>query len=111
MSSVFTKIINRELSANIVYEDSENIAFMDISPVKKGHILVVPKLEIDNIFELPLDNYLSLFSFANFLARLSARTLKPRIIAFDASARIISDSFIAPAEDEIIFTMTSSVES
>ena len=64
MNSVFTKIINRELSANIVFEDSENIAFMDISPVKKGHVLVVPKLEIDNIFELPLENYLSLFSFA-----------------------------------------------
>lgn len=64
MNSVFTKIINRELSANIVFEDSENIAFMDINPVKKGHVLVVPKLEIDNIFELPLENYLSLFSFA-----------------------------------------------
>ena len=64
MNSVFTKIINRELSANIVFEDSGNIAFMDINPVKKGHVLVVPKLEIDNIFELPLENYLSLFSFA-----------------------------------------------
>jgi len=64
MSSIFTKIINRELSANIVFEDSGNIAFMDINPVKKGHVLVVPKLEIDNIFELPLENYLSLFSFA-----------------------------------------------
>ena len=37
---------------------------MDINPVKKGHVLVAPKLEIDNIFELPLENYLSLFSFA-----------------------------------------------
>ena len=52
MSSVFTKIINKELPAYIVSEDSENIAFLDISPVKKGHVLVVPKLEVDNIFEL-----------------------------------------------------------
>ena len=69
MSSVFTKIINKELPAYIVSEDSENIAFLDISPVKKGHVLVVPKLEVDNIFELPSENYLSLFLFAKKVSK------------------------------------------
>ena len=69
MSSVFTKIINKELPAYIISEDSENIAFLDISPVKKGHVLVVPKLEVDNIFELPSENYLSLFSFAKKVSK------------------------------------------
>ena len=69
MSSVFSKIINRELPACIVSEDSENIAFLDISPVKKGHVLVVPKLEVDNIFELPSENYLSLFLFAKKVSK------------------------------------------
>ena len=69
MSSVFTKIINKELPAHIILEDSENIAFLDISPVKKGHVLVVPKLEVDNIFELPSENYLSLFSFAKKVSK------------------------------------------
>ena len=69
MSSVFTKIINKELPAYIISEDSENIAFLDISPVKKGHVLVVPKLEVDNIFELPSENYLSLFLFAKKVSK------------------------------------------
>ena len=58
MSSVFTKIINKEIPAYIIDEDDDFIAFLDISPVKKGHTLVVPKKEIDYIFDLD-DNYLS----------------------------------------------------
>ena len=64
MSSVFSKIINRKIPANIVYENDEFIAFMDIMPIQKGHVLVVPKLEIDNIFDLPLPVYNDLFAFA-----------------------------------------------
>ena len=64
MSSIFSKIINREIPAYIVSEDKDNIAFMDIFPIQRGHVLVVPKKEVDNIFELPLESYLSLFSFA-----------------------------------------------
>ena len=64
MSSIFSKIINREIPAYIVSEDKDNIAFMDIFPIQRGHVLVVPKKEVDNIFDLPLESYLSLFSFA-----------------------------------------------
>ena len=64
MPSVFSQIINRKIPANIVYENDEFIAFMDILPVQKGHVLVVPKLEIDNIFDLPLPTYNGLFVFA-----------------------------------------------
>ena len=64
MSSIFSKIIRKETPAYIVAEDEENIAFMDIFPIQRGHILVVPKIEIDNIFDLPLKSYISLFSFA-----------------------------------------------
>ena len=64
MSSVFSKIINRKIPANIVYENDEFIAFMDIMPIQKGHVLVVPKLEIDNIFDLPPPVYNDLFAFA-----------------------------------------------
>ena len=75
MSSVFTKIINKELPAYIISEDSENIAFLDISPVKKGHVLVVPKLEVDNIFELPSENYLSLFLFAKKVSKAIVKVI------------------------------------
>ena len=58
MSSVFTKIINKEIPAYIIDEDDDFIAFLDINPVQKGHTLVVPKKEIDYIFDLD-DKYLS----------------------------------------------------
>ncbi len=64
MPSVFSQIINRKIPANIVFENADYIAFMDIMPIQKGHVLVVPKIELDNIFELPLDIYNGLFCFA-----------------------------------------------
>jgi histidine triad (HIT) family protein len=51
MTTIFTKIINREISADIVYEDDIVLAFLDINPVNKGHVLVVPKKEFENIFD------------------------------------------------------------
>jgi histidine triad (HIT) family protein len=49
--TVFAKIIRRELPADIVYEDEETIAFLDISPNAPGHTLVVPKKPVVNIFD------------------------------------------------------------
>ena len=66
--SIFTRIINRELPSYIVCEDSENIAFLDINPLRRGHTLIVPKLEVDNIFSLNENSYNSLFSFAKRVA-------------------------------------------
>ena len=47
MASLFTKIINRELPAQVVAEDDQFIAFLDIMPLTMGHTLVVPKKELD----------------------------------------------------------------
>ena len=66
--SIFTRIINRELPSYIVCEDKENIAFLDINPLRKGHTLIVPKLQVDNIFSLNENSYNSLFSFAKRVA-------------------------------------------
>ena len=52
MASLFTKIIKGEIPAYKVYEDEEFIAFLDIFPIAKGHTLVVPKVEIDNVFDI-----------------------------------------------------------
>jgi histidine triad (HIT) family protein len=49
--SVFTKIIRREIPAEIIYEDDDTLAFLDIAPVSPGHTLVVPKKPVQNIFD------------------------------------------------------------
>ena len=53
--TIFEKIIDREIPANIVYEDDHVIAFMDAFPIVKGHTLVVPKKVIENIYDLDED--------------------------------------------------------
>ncbi len=52
MSTIFTKIINKEIPANIVYEDDEILAFRDISPQAPEHILVIPKKEIPTVNDI-----------------------------------------------------------
>lgn len=52
MATIFTKIINREIPAHIVAEDDRYIAFLDINPLVMGHTLVVPKKEVDYVFDL-----------------------------------------------------------
>jgi histidine triad (HIT) family protein len=51
MASIFSKIISGEIPCNKIHEDDLFIAFLDIMPVTKGHVLVVPKKEVDNIFD------------------------------------------------------------
>ncbi len=68
MASIFTKIINREIPAHIVAEDDSNIAFLDINPLTVGHTLVVPKKEVDYIFDLDDETYISLNLFAKKVA-------------------------------------------
>jgi histidine triad (HIT) family protein len=53
--SIFTKIINREIPAEILYEDEHTIAFLDTAPVALGHTLVIPKQQYVNIFDVPAD--------------------------------------------------------
>lgn len=53
MKSIFTRIIEREIPAYIVYEDDLVIAFLDISQATKGHTLVVPKKAYENLYEMP----------------------------------------------------------
>ena len=51
MASVFTKIINGEIPSYKVAENEDFIAFLDVNPLKKGHTLIVPKVEVDYIFD------------------------------------------------------------
>lgn len=68
MASIFSKIVNGEIPAYKVAEDENYLAFLDIFPVAKGHTLVIPKKEVDYIFDLEDDLYNGLQSFAKKVA-------------------------------------------
>ena len=51
MSSIFTKIVNGEIPCYKIYEDDKTLAFLDIHPETKGHTLVIPKLEVDKLYD------------------------------------------------------------
>lgn len=76
MATIFTKIINREIPAHIVAEDEQYIAFLDIMPLAKGHVLVVPKVEVDYIFDLDDATLAGLHLFAKKVAKAIDKTIK-----------------------------------
>lgn len=69
MPSIFTRIINREIPGYIVAENEDAIAFLDINPLNEGHTLVVPKKEVDKLFDLDEDTYLKLQAFTYQVAQ------------------------------------------
>lgn len=68
MPSIFTRIINREIPGSIVAEDENFIAFLDVNPLKAGHTLIVPKKEIDYLFDLDDATLSGLMLFAKKVA-------------------------------------------
>ena len=68
MATIFTKIANGEIPSYKVAEDDRFYAFLDIAPLAEGHTLVIPKVEVDYIFDLDEAIYRDLFSFAKKVA-------------------------------------------
>ena len=69
MPSVFSRIVSGELPAYKVAEDGRHLAFLDLTPLVEGHTLVIPKREVDYIFDLPADELAALHVFAQRVAR------------------------------------------
>ena len=69
MASIFTKIIKGELPSYKIAEDDKCYAFLDISPLAEGHTLIVPKQELDYIFDIDDDLYTHLHLFAKKVAK------------------------------------------
>lgn len=69
MASIFTRIINREIPGHIIAEDDKFIAFLDVMPLVHGHVLVVPKQEVDYIFDLDDATLSGLHVFAKKIAK------------------------------------------
>ncbi len=68
MGSIFSKIIRREVPAHIIAENDDFLAFLDAFPLREGHTLVVPKKEVDYIFDLEKQDYSSLMDFSRTVA-------------------------------------------
>ncbi|MDB5001865.1 MAG: hypothetical protein JWQ34_90 [Mucilaginibacter sp.] len=68
MSSIFSKIIAGDIPAYKVAENNEFLAFLDIAPLAEGHLLVIPKKEVDKLFDLDDETYTGLMLFAKTIA-------------------------------------------
>jgi len=78
MCSIFTKIIKREIPGHFVYEDDVCVVLMDKFPAVEGQTLVIPKKEIDYIFDLPKEEYLHLWEVAEKIARASDKAFEAK---------------------------------
>lgn len=69
MPSIFSRIVAREIPAHILREDDDFLAFLDVRPIRDGHTLVIPKAEIEDVFEIPDSTLAGLLPFARPVAR------------------------------------------
>ena len=69
MASIFTKIINGEIPSYKIAENDKYIAILDAFPLVEGHVLVIPKKEVDKIFDLDKETYLGLMDFSYEIAQ------------------------------------------
>ena len=80
MASIFTKIINGEIPCYKIYEDDKTFAFLDIHPESKGHVLVIPKNEVNKIYDLPDGDYQALMATVKKLSQHMEKVLGQRIL-------------------------------
>lgn len=69
MASIFTRIVRREIPAHIVAENDQFLAFLDINPLTKGHTLVIPKKEVDYVYDLDDETLAGLHLFSKKVAK------------------------------------------
>ncbi len=75
MASIFTKIVNGEIPSYKIAEDDKYYAFLDINPLKEGHTLVIPKKEVDYIFDLDSETLGGLHRFSQKIAKAIEKTV------------------------------------
>ena len=80
MGSIFSKIIAGEIPCYKIYDDEKTLAFLDIHPETPGHTLVVPKVEVDKLYDLQMDDYLAVMKTVKKLASRMERVLGRRTL-------------------------------
>lgn len=69
MSTIFSKIVSGEVPAYKVAESNDYFAFLDVNPLTRGHVLVIPKQETDYIFDINDEDYMGMWVFAKIVAQ------------------------------------------
>lgn len=75
MSTIFSKIVSGDIPCYKIHENDEFLAFLDAFPIVKGHTLVIPKKEIDYIFDIEDDSYQRMWQFAREVARAQKKAI------------------------------------
>lgn len=75
--SLFTKIIKGEIPAHKIYEDESTLAFLDLFPIVKGHTLVIPKTQVENIWDLSDSDYAAVMATVKKVALRLDKVLSP----------------------------------
>jgi histidine triad (HIT) family protein len=81
LSTIFSKILKREIPAYIVDENDGYMAFLDVFPLAQGHTLVIPKKEHDYIFDIDSEEYIDLWKFAQLIAKKMKKVIECKRIA------------------------------
>jgi histidine triad (HIT) family protein len=69
MPSIFSKIVNKEIPCYLVAETNDYLAFLDVRPLTAGHTLVIPKVEIDDVFDISDEHFAGLHLFSKIVAK------------------------------------------
>ena len=87
MASIFTKIVNGEIPSYKIYEDERTYAFLDINPEAEGHTLVVPKVEVDKVYDLSDEDYQALWATVKKVAKhmedVTGRRIVMKVVGTD----------------------------
>lgn len=103
--SIFTRIINGEIPAHKIYEDDKVIAFLDINPITPGHTLVVPKIQIESLWDLDSDLYEYLMQIVHRVADRQREILRPNRVG------LLLDGIGVPHAHVHVLTLEGGLES
>jgi len=108
MASIFTKIIQGEIPCYKVAESDDCFAFLDINPMTIGHTLVVPKVEVDYLFDLSEDSYIKLQLFAKKVALALDKTIPRQRVGTIVIGTEVPHAHIhlLPFEEEAVFNIS-----
>ena len=80
MASIFTRIVQGEIPAHRIAETEDYLAFLDITPLREGHTLVIPKTEVDYLFDLDEERYIGLQLFAKIVAEAIKKAIPCKMV-------------------------------